>query len=135
MKKEDWVWMPHGGHFICCNNCRFRLATYVGKYLVSTVGEYVPDEPVREICAKVRGISLEGRGDDRLADWLKKNDFEKLGADRKYETMVFEAGPDPKNECCPYSATSYSELDFGGYNDAASAYKGHLALCEKWAGK
>lgn len=37
MKEENWVWMPHGGHFILGHMCRFRLNTYVGKYIVSTV--------------------------------------------------------------------------------------------------
>lgn len=56
MKKEDWIWMPHPAHFICSDHCRFVLATYVGGYIVSTVGEHVPDSATREIIAESRGV-------------------------------------------------------------------------------
>jgi len=38
-------------------------------------------------------------------------------------------------ECgaCGLPEISGRELDFAGYNDAASATKGHLKLCRKWA--
>ncbi len=126
--------MPHTGHFICGNNCRFHLSTYVGGYLVSTVGELVPDEGSREISAECSGITLEGRGDARLADWLKKHGYEKVGCDRIYETMVFKAKKS-KNKCCPYTMTQPTELDFEGYNSEADAFKGHYRLCKKWAKK
>jgi hypothetical protein len=45
-------WFGHAGHFICAEWCRFHLCTQVGPYLISTVGEYVPDAPVREILAQ-----------------------------------------------------------------------------------
>lgn len=134
MKKENWIWMPHTGHFICGNNCRFHLATYVGNYIVSTVGELVPPDAVREISAKCRGIVLEGRGDARLADWLKKHGFEEIGCGRTYETMVFKAKKS-KNKCCPYTMTQPTELDSEGYNSEADAFKGHYRLCKKWAKK
>ena len=51
---SDWIWFGTPGHFICANYCRFHLCTRVGDYLVSTVGEYVPPEPVREIFARTR---------------------------------------------------------------------------------
>ena len=50
--KDKWVWMGHAGHFICGHDCRFHMATRVGKYLVSTVGELWPSRAVREIHAK-----------------------------------------------------------------------------------
>lgn len=135
LTKDKWVWMPHPGHFICSRDCKFFLNTYVGGYVVSTVGEYFPDAGVREIMAESRGIKLEGMGDYRRADYMKKVGYEEIGYGRKYETMVFKAGRDKKNECCPYHATDYSELDGGAYNDAGEAFKGHLRLCKKWAGK
>jgi hypothetical protein len=134
MNKSDWTWMPHPGHFIGGNNCRFHLNTYVGEYIVSTVGEYLPDSAVREILAKSRGIELEGKGDYREYDYLKKNGYEKLGLDRLYETMVFKAGPS-KDPCCPFRATDFSNLDFDGYNTPEDAFKGHLAMCDKWSQK
>jgi hypothetical protein len=29
MKADRWVWMPHAGHLIVGNQCRFHLATFV----------------------------------------------------------------------------------------------------------
>lgn len=111
-KRENWVWMPHPGHFIASYNCHFILNTYVGGYIVSTVGEYVSES------AKSRG------------------DYDTLGGDRLYETMVFKARreADPEWQCCPWQAiVTGGELDFAGYTDGVEAYKGHLKLCKKWA--
>ena len=134
MKKERWVWMPHPGHFICSKDCKFFLNTYVGGYIVSTVGEYLPDEGVREIFAETRGIQLKGKGDNRLADYMKKIGYEEIGCDRKYETMVFPAHKS-KHGCCPYEASDYGDLDSDGYNTPDGAFKGHYAMCRKWAKK
>ena len=137
MTKDKWVWMPHAGHLIVSRDCRFHLATYVGKCVVSTVGEYLPDETVREIHCQVRHIQLEGRGDYRLADFLRKVGYMEIGADRKYETMVFKAEPasEALEQCCPWRMESGENLDFDGYNDPVEAFKGHLAMCEKWGGQ
>jgi hypothetical protein len=133
VNKNLWVWMPHAGHFILGNECRFRLNTYVGKYIVSTVGEYLPDEGVREIYASSRGIPLEGRGEYRRADYMRKIGYEEIGCGRKYETMVFKAHK-TKDKCCPYAMTS-GELDFKGYNTPENAFAGHMKLCRKWSKK
>lgn len=109
MKKENWIWMPHAGHFICGSRCEFKLNTYVGGYIVSTVGE-MPKNP----------------RDD--------SEYENIGVGRKYETMVFKAKKS-KHRCCPWVQTSGHDLDFAAYNDAASATSGHMAMCEKWAKK
>lgn len=87
--RVKWKWYGHAAHLIVGLDCRFHLATEIGEYLVSTVGEYLPDESVREILAKSRGKPLEGRGDARRADWMRKHGYEEIGCDRKYETMVF----------------------------------------------
>ena len=109
MKKEKWVWMPHAGHCIIGDQCRFHLSTYVGKYLVSTIGEYCTERSSREI-----------------------NAFENIGCDRKYETMVFKAKKS-KHKCCPYKMISGDNIDMDSYNDADSAYAGHLKICKKWS--
>ena len=134
MKKDKWIWMPHAAHFILGNYCRFHLATYVGGYVVSTVGELFPDEPVREIYAKSRGVTLEGAGDERDAYYLEKIGFEDIGFKRKYETMVFKAKPS-RHKCCPFASVDGNDLDVEGYNDAGDAYEGHLRMCKKWARK
>jgi hypothetical protein len=105
MTKDKWVWMPHAGHFICGDRCRFHLSTYVGKYIVSTLGE--------------------------MKSLWNDEEFEDIGCDRKYETMVFKARKS-KNKCCPWVQKSGEDVDFDGYNDAGEAYKGHLKMCKKW---
>lgn len=134
MKRENWVWMPHPGHFICARDCKFFLNTYVGGYIVSTVGEMFPDSPAREILAASRGVVLEGIGDDRRYDYMKKVGFEQIGCERLYETMVFKAsGAKEKDSCCPYRVSDHSSLDMVGYNTPEEAFKGHMKLCAKWA--
>lgn len=136
--KDKWVWMPHPAHFICAQDCKFFLATKIGKYIISTVGEYFPDYQIREIFAESRGVNLEGKGDARRADYMKKIGFEDLGHERKYETMVFESMKTPKDgrgycEACPFRIKSGHDIDFNGYKKSKDAYKGHLEMCEKWS--
>jgi hypothetical protein len=131
--QAEWVWMPHAAHFICGSDCRFHLATYVNGYIVSTVGEYLPASQVREILAGSRGVILEGKGDAREADYMRKVGFEKIGCDRLYETMVFRAVADPGHACCPWRMEGGDDLDFRGYNDSGEARLGHIEFCVKWA--
>lgn len=133
--KSDWQWFGHPGHFICADDCRFHLCTKVGDYLISTVGEMFPDESTREVYAKSRGITLEGRGDYRKADFLKKHSWVEIGYNRKYETMVFKAGePCTAKDCnCGLPKIDGRELDAEPANDAATATQNHYALCFKWS--
>lgn len=133
--KSEWKWFGTPGHLIVAQYCRFHLCTQVGKYLVSTVGEYVPPDGVREILAKSRGIVLEGRGDARESDWVRKVGYEEIGCGRTYETMVFEAGgPCERPGCdCGLPEISGSETDFRGYSVRGDATTGHYEMCEKWA--
>jgi hypothetical protein len=136
MSKQDWTWMGHAAHFICASNCIFHMATHVGPkdagYIVSTVGEYLPDESVRDIIAGTRGIVLQGRGDVRRADFLKKCGYEDIGCNRKYETFVFKAGPSDKCPSCAFAPVDWSEIDALGANDSGEAHANHVALCEKY---
>lgn len=132
---REWRWFGQAAHLIVGQDCRFHLATQVGPWLVSTVGEYLPDSRVRDILAESRGKPLVGRGDARRADWMEKFGYEEIGCDRLYETMVFRAGkPCERDDCgCGLPDIDGQELDFDGYNDAGSAARGHYAMCEKWA--
>ncbi len=135
MKKENWVWMPHAGHLIVGNDCRFHLNTYVGKYIISTVGEWWSDRKVREIHAKVckpkwLEKNIQRLGDDFDHAYFKEFGYMEIGCGRTYKTMVFRAKKS-KDKCCPFEMIS-GEKDFDGYNDAGDAYKGHLELCKKW---
>lgn len=133
---ETWQWYGNAGHFICADDCRFHLTTRVGPWMVSTVGEMFPQESVREIYAKTRGVTLVGRGDEREADYMKKFGYEDIGYNRKYETMVFRADEDCTAADCNCGMprpTSFSEVDAHGYNTRREATDGHYALCWKWA--
>lgn len=138
MTKDKWVWMPHAGHLIVGNDCQFHLNTYVGGYIVSTVGEYWPDRGVREIHAEVWDVGWFNtnrfrKGDDFDSAYMKKFGYEEIGFGRTYETMVFKAGRDKENSCCPWTMQTPTDQDMRGYNTATDAYKGHLKLCEKWS--
>jgi hypothetical protein len=133
--ESEWRWFGHAGHLIVARNCQFHLCTQIGDFLVSTVGEYVPDEPVREILCDVRGIILEGRGDDRLADFMRKVGYEEIGFGRTYETMVFRAGDvcHAPGCACGLPAIDGHELAARGYTTAGAATLGHLELCRRCA--
>ena len=141
MKKDRWVWMPHHGHFICGHWCRYKLNTYVGGYIVSTVGELWLERPSRECHAKVYDpawllANQHRKGDDFDNEYMKKFGYEDIGCGRKYETMVFKAKKaKEKGSCCPYRMVSGAEVDCQAYNKAEDAYKGHLELCEKWGSR
>lgn len=136
--REKWEWFGSPGHLIVANDCRFHLCTLVGQWLVSTVGEWLPDSSSWRNYAKAQGVVLEGRGDALRADFLEKVGFLDIGAGRKYETMVFPAGERCSRENCGCgmpTAAGWSEFDIDGYNDAGSATRGHYAMCKRWASK
>lgn len=134
--RSTWEWFGNHGHLIVGRDCRFHLATLVGPWWVSTVGEYLPDSRVREVLGGSRGLALEGMGDAREADWIRKNGWEQIGSGRTYETMVFRAGARCSAEGCSCGMPlpeEWGELDSDSYNDAGAATRGHYAMCEKWA--
>lgn len=137
ISRAEWIWFGSAAHLIVGEDCRFHLATVIGPWLVSTVGEWLPDETSREIHADVRGVTLEGRGDDRRADFKRKFGYVEIGAGRKYETMVFrvtgEVCTAEECECGLPVVGDWSELDSDGYNKRGDAQRGHYTMCEKWA--
>mgnify|MGYP001573416035 FL=1 len=70
IKKQTW--MPHAGHLIVGQHCRFRLNTHVNGYIISTVGEYMPDSAIRKIYRQSRGMKLDLQGDAEEMDWIKE---------------------------------------------------------------
>lgn len=133
-------WFGNAGHFICARWCQFHLTTQVGKYLVSTVGEYWPERSTREIMARTSdpiwiAANEQRKGDDFDSAYMRRFGFEDIGCDRKYETMVFKAGaPCTAKGCsCGLPTIDGLELDFAGYNDAKAATEGHMKLVAKWS--
>ena len=105
--------MGHAGHFVCGPRCQFHLTTYVGGYIVSTLGEL----PANKFSIEA-GIDING--------------FEDLGRGYLYETMVFKARKS-KRICCPYEMENPSEVDGERYTNADEATLGHMLMCEKWS--
>jgi hypothetical protein len=137
---KDWKWFGNAAHFICGNNCRFHMATVVGDYLVSTVGQLWSSRGSREIHAQVHDPAWLSenqhlRGDHFDHAYMQKFGYEDIGCDRKFETMVFKAGKIciAKGCDCGLPTIEGSELDFNGYNTAGEATRGHMELCRKWA--
>ena len=138
--KSSWIWLPHAAHLIVSRDCQFHLATVIGDHIVSTVGEWWPDRQIREIHAQVHkpewlAENKHLKGDYFDAAYMKEFGFEDIGANRKYETMVFKSRLTPKRGCkaCPYVIESGNSLDYDAYNDPGEAYQGHLAMCDKWS--
>lgn len=129
---SEWEWYGKSAHFIMGNDCRFHLATKVGEYMISTIGEYLPDAPIREILAKSRGIKLQGKGDARLADYMKKIGYEEIGYKRKYETMIFRCAG--LCQCgCGQPTIDPEDLWFDCYDNPGESRDGHMKLCTKIA--
>lgn len=158
--KQDWVWMPHAGHLIIGDMCKFHLNTYVNGYIVSTLGELWLEVDSRRLLAESRIYRpklfyndelkklekkedpeivkkiLELKGDDFDRAYLSYFGYEDLGLNRKYESMVLvaRAAKCDEDQCCPWRAEweSHGDVDFKGYNNPKEAFDGHMELCEKW---
>lgn len=116
-------WFGNAAHFCCGQWCRFHLATQVGPWLISTVGEYVHPRH-------------SGGSERTEEEWLSKNfPGEDIGIGRKYETMVFRAGePCSIKTCgCGMPKIDGSEFDAAGYNSAGEATEGHMKMIAKWS--
>lgn len=127
--KAHWIWMPHGGHFILASRCSFRLNTYVNGYIVSTVGELSRErlwDPKNTIIENYDLLEVE----EKFKGHLK--DFETIGFQRFYETMVFKAELCEHGwQCCPYDAIISKDFASEGYNDPVSATEGHIKWCHE----
>lgn len=137
MEKSKWIWMPHPGHFICGRDCEFVLNTYVGGYVVSTVGEMWNERSCREIHAEVYNKKWLDENKHLMGDafdyaYKKEFGYQDIGCDRKYETMVFKSKRS-NHKCCPWRINVEKEVDMEGYNCPDRAYAGHMKLCNKWS--
>ena len=138
---ETWEWFGSAGHLIVGQDCRFHLATLVGPWWVSTVGEWLPDSGSWDIYADRKGgIPIGLRGDERRNWFLKNVGSVEIGAGRKYETMVFRADPEHRCEqeecnCGQPDVLEWGEIDSDGYNERGDAQRGHYAMCKRWAAK
>ena len=100
---KNWLWCGYPHHFICGDDCKFSLATWVsdGRWLVSTVGDYRPHGSI---------VPLGADGDDL------------------FETMVFECDPDDLFDGEP-TVVSWQHHGCWRYASAQSAVEGHMLAC------
>ena len=112
---ERWQWFGNAAHFICGDKCRFHMATMVGKYLISTVGEYFP--PGCELPPLSFGLEI--------------------GCGRKFETFVFYAGRQCDTPACGCGmpAIRGAEIETNSANTRRDARNNHMAMCRKYARK
>lgn len=107
---KDWQWFGQPGHFCAAHRCMFHLHTHVGRWCVSTVGEYRPSANHDE-------------------DFTEQPHDMGAFPGMKYETMVFELdgdGPDA-------SPINHSELDVRRCRTQGEANKMHRQMCLKWS--
>jgi hypothetical protein len=111
ISRLKWEWFGYPGHFICANDCRFRLCTKVGKFLISTVGDlhYSHDSGERRTLG--------------------------AGKDSFFETYVFKAGPRCSDEACGCKQPTIdgSEIDGERCATAGEAQTLHIKYCEKYS--
>lgn len=131
--RTKWQQLGYPAHFCGGNECRFHISTKIGKWIVSTVGDYRPYEKIPT--DKFEKLSGDMRANALLnSKWKnkKQDDIESIGVDRFYETMVFRAKK-AKCGCCQWAIEVGKEHpnSFGGYNTAMEATKGHNRICSK----
>lgn len=104
--RRAWVQCGFAGHFCAANNCRFHLHTRIGRYRVSTVGEYHP-------------FSSGKRSTMGIEDW------------QFYETAIFEVdGPGTHGEG---EVVAWDEQAMVYYETGAEACAGHEYWCKRVA--
>ena len=105
--ENKWEWYGLPAHLCVSAYCRFHLVTRIGKYVISTVGDYHP-----------RNQAYDGPA-------------EEIGFKRLYETYVFKwKGRCP---CCNMPKIILDEIKSIGCNDAKTARKNHMDLCYEFA--
>jgi hypothetical protein len=138
MNREDWIWMAHPGHYRWADFCRFRLCTYVGNYIVSSVGEYLPNftednlDKVNMIDSLIGLAKIRKEYSDDDSD-IPGNSYEKLvGSSYLYETIVFKSLENTSECKCCIAICDDEEIEKNEYNTQELAFAGHYELCEKY---
>ena len=108
--ERDWEWLGHAGHYIMGHKCLFHLATKVGKYLISTVGDCHLEISPNKIGEKIPVGS---------------------GAKEFFSTYVFKAGK--KLACGCYGLKSVPEIEGKRCETSVEARILHMKYCNKYA--
>jgi len=104
--ESEWRWHGLAAHYICAADCLFHMATEVGGYMISTVGD-------------LRLREKDGSRGER----------QEIGCGRTYETFVFTTKGTRCDCGCGMPEINLSEIDSEGANDPADARTNHMAMC------
>lgn len=102
---EKWKWYGYAGHFIAGSKCAYHLSTRIGKYLVSTLGDYHDRSGERQTIGAGEGLF--------------------------YETMIFHCRGEAKTGDAIIG--SWSSVDGERYATSLEAERGHYRYCKKFA--
>ena len=112
--ESGWEWFGYPGHLCVASRCQFRMLTRVGKYVISSVGDYFPD------FNRVPG------------EFGERETIGGSGPDQFFETYVFRSdGTMEECGCCPQR--DYSEIDSKRTSTATEARDCHKRMCNKYA--
>jgi len=106
--ESEWTWLGYPQHFIGAAACRFRMATMVGNYLVSTVGDYHPKKRVDDIDSEREPV---GGGEDAF-----------------FETYVFRCDGMDSCGCCA-RVDDRCEIWGRHTSDSIKAQAMHMEAC------
>lgn len=110
---SEIVWHGQAGHFVGWRDCQWHLCTEVNGYIISTLGEYIPNRQ-RNTVGQAMPLGLS--------------------PDDLYESMIFEVG----GHCpcgCGHPTQSGSSLDMNRYKTPLEARLGHMKLVEEYSKK
>lgn len=102
----EWKWYGLAGHFIGAASCRFHMATEIGDYLVSSVGDYYPRDA---------------------------EEAQDIGYGRKFETFVFKTNGTRCDCGCGMPGLHLCELLSEAANTAEHANRNHIEVCDRIA--
>lgn len=131
MGKENWTWMPHVDSIIG-DDCQFRLCTYVNGYLITTIGEYLPERNILKSIHPLDNKLQTLKGDEFDRYFLSKYGYEKIAMGHLYQTQVFIAQKrvEEEDQCCTHHRVKGEYcIESNGYAYAVSATVGHMNLC------
>lgn len=96
----QWKWLGRAGHFCAANRCLHHLHTHVGKFCISTVGDFRPD---------MKGSDI--------------GKMEAIGYNRYYETFVFRLLPDGAIELSEIDVLAANDSDTADANHMTMCMK------------
>lgn len=141
--ESRWEWYGQPAHFKFSFNCHFHMATVVGEWIISTVGQYLPPESEWKFNADQRGPRVwrainQLSGTARVRAYLHLVGFEHVGVeqDEVYETMAFWLGKKPQRcsmpgcHCGVPGPASWCEVLRVGSATPAQARTAHMHACE-----